>query len=146
MSNTAICPICQSYVIPDPTASIMRRHVDSSIEYYHPGCLDRAIKAAGGKRAAPTADPIAGLVEVRLTVDRMRHQIVQALPTMLGQIEASIEHELKRAVDGFCWEAEVVKAANVVLAEMVRMQVRDTIHADEAIRKIVTDELSRNVR
>jgi predicted KAP-like P-loop ATPase len=88
-----------------------------------------------------------------MTVDRLRHQVCAILPNFTGQIEASIEHELQRAKT-FSWEAEVAKAANAVLTEMVQQQVRNTIHADESIRrtiserasKIVAEELTRNVR
>lgn len=71
--------------------------------------------------------PLAGLVEVRLTVDRLRHQIMAFLPEHSETIRASIEQAVENAVDRFDWLGEVKKVTESVIRETISREIRRAV-------------------
>lgn len=79
------------------------------------------------------SDAIAGLYRVRLTVEGMKHSIEQVLLDHDGTLRATVEHEVKAAVDKFDFAGCVKSSAEAVIRTLVSQAI------DRAVRDAFLD-------
>jgi hypothetical protein len=66
-------------------------------------------------------------VSVKLTVDRMRHEIVAALMDHETDLRRMAEQELDKAIAAFDWEAEVQSIARDVICKSIGVALEEIV-------------------
>lgn len=83
---------------------------------------------------------------IRLTVEHMRHEIVQAFGGYVENLKARVEKVVGEVVDRFDFNGEVAKLADNILREHVRDLLRGAffhLRHDADLKGLLVRELAR---
>ena len=97
----------------------------------------------------PSMRPIGGLYYVRLTIEGIKHQIEQALIDHDGAMRATVEKELRDAVDRFDFSAAVRRAAEESIRSLVHNAIERAVRdafADSTVNEAFNDLLISHLR
>lgn len=71
---------------------------------------------------------ISPMIEIRLSVERMRHTIVQAIGSHSAELETAIQENVEKALAEFDWYEEIRRTAEQELRRIVNNAVSSAIY------------------
>ena len=88
-------------------------------------------------------------IEVRLTLDHMKHSIVTAFSQYADGLKDQVEESVAAAIRNFDFDAEVQRMAGVIVHETIHAALTNAFRSlqwDDAMRKALVAHMIRELR